>query len=155
MKRWKLRLDYLFCLSIVLALAVILPNVSIPTHAQVPNNILCNQSVAVSFSSATTTRLVNNASTSDSPTRIFVCRLHLTVIGTATANTITFNYGTGATCGTGTTALSGPFTGDSTAGVMKVLSLDTPFQPVPVGNSLCATTTQAGVIAGTMVYSIQ
>lgn len=144
-------LPLLLGVALVIAIAY---SSQISTQAQITPPFNCDQSVAVNISTATTTRLVTNDATSDSPTKIRVCSLNLTVIGTATANTLIFSYGTGATCGTGNVILSGPFTSDAVAGVMKLLNLTFPFKPVPIGNSLCAATTQAGVIAGTLVYSL-
>lgn len=123
-------------------------------QAQTSRPINCSKSVVVNISTATTTRLITNDATTDSSASINICSVNLTLVGTATANQITFQYGTGATCGTGTTALSGPFTTDATAGVMKPLTMMYPFAPVPVNKSLCVLTSQAGVVAGSISYDI-
>jgi hypothetical protein len=148
-------LSWVPVLALGLFLLVLFTQSSIQIQSQNLNNVICNNSATVNISTATTTRLVDNTANADSPTRIYVCSANLTVIGTATANTVKFQYGTGSTCGTGTADLSGPFTGAATAGVPLALVLNYPFKPVPVGNSLCAVTTQAGVVSGTVVYSIQ
>jgi hypothetical protein len=128
-----------------------------PTYSYAQTNP-CNQqnlidSVAVNISTATTTRLVQNDATADNTTRIQVCSFTLTIVGTATANTLKYQYGTGATCGTGTTDLTGPLTGAATAGVPLVVRVDSPpFKPVPKINNLCAITSQAGVIAGVLRF---
>lgn len=130
----------------------VIDRVTVKAQNQLANQ--CDRSAVISISTATTTSIIDNTATADNPTRIYACEVNLTVIGTATANQITFEYGTGSTCGTGTTVLTGPFTSDATAGVMKVLNLHLPFKPVPVGQRLCILTSQAGVVAGSITYSI-
>lgn len=113
------------------------------------NNSQARINVVVDISTATTTRLVNN--TGIRP--ITVCSITLTIIGTATANTLIFKTGTGATCGTGTSSISGSYTGPATAGVALVLSSLLPFGQLVAADSLCLTTSQAGVVAGNLVYT--
>jgi hypothetical protein len=113
------------------------------------NNPQARINTVVNISTATTTRLINNTTTQRP---IVVCNFTLTVVGTATANTLTFITGTGATCGTGTSTISGPYTGAATAGVVIALTQIMPFGVLVTGDSLCLTTSQAGVVAGNLVY---
>lgn len=113
------------------------------------NNPQAVINVVVNISTATDTRLVNNPG--DRP--ITVCGFTITIVGTATANTLVFKTGTGATCGTGTSTISGPYTGAATAGVITVLQPLFPFGLLVKGDSLCATTSQTGVVAGNLVYA--
>lgn len=79
---------------------------SIVTHGNGAEEIVCDQSVAVNITSATTTALV--ALTAGQT--IYVCGASLHLVGNATAVTATFEYGTGAACST-PTVLTGPYTG--------------------------------------------
>lgn len=131
---------------------LVLALLSVPgiANAQFSN---CNNpsaviNVSVSVSTATTTLIVTGTSTR----AVQICSVNLVIVGTATANTLVFKSGTGATCGTGTTILTGPFTGAATAGVPLVLAPNAPFGLLVTGDSLCLTTTQAGVVAGNLVY---
>lgn len=111
------------------------------------------QSVAVNISTATTTQLV---ALSGQQT-IYVCGFVLSMTGTTAANTVTFEYGTGATCGTGTTVLTGPISsGILTAGATVVSyenGLATVFKTIP-GQALCILSTVATgpSIAGVVTF---
>ena len=125
----------------------------IPTLAQAQTN-QCNNpaariNVVVDISTATTTRLINNADVRS----VTICSITLTVIGTATANTLIFKTGTGTTCQTGTSTISGTYTGPATAGVALVFAFIQPFGKLVDGDSFCVTTSQAGVVAGNLVYA--
>src|SRR5580704_6040460 len=74
---------------------------------------------------------------------VYVCGYNFTE--TNVAQTIVFEYGTGASCGTGTTALTGAFT-STTANTIVVgeYSGGTIFA-APTGNALCILTTGAAV----------
>lgn len=69
------------------------------------SSAIAKQSVVINISTATTTSLVAISGT----TSIYVCGFAVTFGSTVTADTIQFEYGTGATCGTGTTVLTGAF----------------------------------------------
>ena len=105
------------------------------------------QSVPIAISSATTTQLVALASGQT----IFVCGFSLTMVGAT--ETIQFEYGTGASCGTGTTTLTGAFA-DGTAsdiafsyggGEMTIFATAS-------ANALCAVTTGTVSIQGVLTF---
>lgn len=127
----------------------------IPATAKAQNNP-CQQSNniqnrAVTFSSATTTKLIDNGT---NPQRqVFVCNFTITLVGGATANTLLFNQGTGATCGTGNTAIGSALTGPGAAtDTMIITSTPVPFGRLIAGNSLCGTTSQATNIGGFITF---
>ncbi len=104
------------------------------------NPAQAKSSVAIGISSATTTQLVALSGS----TVIYVCGYSLTISQVATtANTIKFQYGTGAVCGTGTTDLTGVIgAGGITAGPPIVLAVPpsaTIFKTT-AGQALCAIT---------------
>lgn len=103
-------------------------------------------SVPINVTTATTTQLV--ALTVGQT--IYVCGMTLTIAPSGTtADTATFEYGTGATCGTGTTALTGALgAGDltTTTGLLPISFADPgATMTAPAGNALCI------VSAGTTV----
>ena len=97
-------------------------------------------SVPFTITSATTTQLVALSGTKS----IYVCGV---VLLTNAASTLSFEYGTGATCGTGTTALTPVFPISSNV----VLGYGGAVITAPSANALCAlsavgTTSAVGVI---------
>lgn len=104
--------------------------------------------VPINISTATTTQILALSAGK----AIYVCNGMVTIAGSATtAGSILFEYGTGASCGTGTTAITGAMVGSTTAGNPTVIPLEggngTQFGTI-AGQALCA------VSAGTTV-SIQ
>lgn len=105
---------------------------------------VAKSSVAVNISTAATTALVALSGT----TIVYVCGFSLTISQVITTpNTLSFVYGTGATCGTGTVTLTGLFGGGGvtaappitvTAGIGSTL-----FKTI-AGNALCAVTAIGG-----------
>lgn len=117
------------------------------------NNAVLLQSVAVSISSATTTRVVLNT---DTEKATYICGINVTMVGAATAQTVLVQYGTGATCGTGTTNLTGAFTASTVVGSSTVIS--TPpgsFKATPVANSTCLATTTGDAVRGVISFVVQ
>jgi hypothetical protein len=111
---------------------------------QSPGN--AKSSVPINITTATTTQLVALSGTKT----IYVCGASFTIAPSGTtADTILFEFGTGASCGTGTTALTGAFgAGDltTTTGVTPITLADPGVSiTAPAGNALCA------VSAGTTV----
>lgn len=103
-------------------------------------------SAAVNISTATTTRIVTGLSNKS----VYVTQWN--VIAGGTGN-ITWVAGTGATCGTGTVNLTGAY--NLTAQVGAVIG--TGYGAVlvlPPGFSLCATTSAAVQISGSVAYAI-
>jgi hypothetical protein len=118
-----------------------------------PCNVYQRQSAPIKSSTAATTSILT-APSSIYPT--YICNVFAEDAGNVTtANTTTFKYGTGATCGTGTTNLTGPITGTLTAGTPSFIgpqdSAGTDWV-LPAGQNLCDTTTQAITEDGWITY---
>ena len=92
------------------------------------NSGVVKSNVVVNIGSATTTQLVALSSTAS----VYVCSFYGTAV-VGTAATYTWEYGTGSSCGTGTTALTGAMVG---GGFLNVLG---EFH-TPVGQALCVVT---------------
>lgn len=104
-----------------------------------------NASAAISVSTATTTQLVALSASAV---------IHVTsfdVIAGGSGN-ITFVYGTGSSCGTGTTSLTGAYPLTAQAGIAKGNGLG-PVLVVPAGNALCVTTSAAVQMSGSVSYT--
>lgn len=114
--------------------------------------ITCDSSVSVSISTATTTQLVALASSK----KIYVCAFVLDLTGSATANTVQFEYGTGAACGAGTTVLTGAMAGNGVATAPTVIAQGSGtgslFSTI-ASNALCLVTTQAVQVSGYISYT--
>lgn len=100
---------------------------------------------AINVSTATTTQLVALSGT----TKIYVTGL--AVIAGGTGN-ITFVYGTGSSCGTGTTSLSGAIPLVANAGLTLGSGLGAVLM-VPAGQALCVTTSAAVQMSGFVTYA--
>ena len=106
-----------------------------------------NKSTAsISITTATTTALVPAVAGKV----VYICGLTATV---GASSTIAFEYGTGATCGTGTTVTTGAFT-PATGGILSLNGEGTKLL-APAGNALCAVTTGTGGIYGVINYTQQ
>ena len=101
-------------------------------------------SVAINVSTATTTQLVAISGS----TKIYVTSFD--VIAGGTGN-ITFEYGTGSNCGTGTTALTGAYNLTAQAGIAKGNGVGA-ILIVPAGNALCVLTSAAVQMSGSLSY---
>lgn len=98
---------------------------------------ITKQSVVINITTATTTSLVAISGN----TQIFVCGFAITFGSTVTADTIQFEYGTGATCGTGTTVLTGAFnTNGLLTGTISYGGSATIFKTI-AAQRLCAVST--------------
>jgi hypothetical protein len=108
---------------------------------------VAKQSVVINLASATTTQLVALSAGQT----IFICGYNFTMVGAA--ETITFEYGTGASCGTGTTALTGAIA-DGTASDISVTygGGEMTIFSTPSANALCALTTGTVGIQGVLTY---
>lgn len=104
-----------------------------------------NASAAISVSTATTTQIVALSASA---------LIHVTsydVIAGGTGN-ITFVYGTGSNCGTGTASLTGAYPLTAQAGIAKGSGTG-PVLVVPAGNALCVTTSAAVQMSGSVSYT--
>jgi hypothetical protein len=158
----------------LLAVAVILTNVGLlthpsPVHGQASNNGIPNYTLGVdpcqssgtiksnaviNVVTATTTQLVALSGTKT----IYVCGYSFTIDSSATsAATALIEYGTGASCGTGTTALTGTYgTATATAGP-AILIIPGPYAgtafSTAAGNALCILTAGTTVnVQGQLTY---
>lgn len=109
---------------------------------------ICDQSVPVNIVTATTTQLVAAVPGST----IYPCSFAVTVVGTAP--TILFEGGTGGTCGTNTTVLSGTYLPVATS-TFELGGNTGIFVKVPLSVGFCAVTggTLPGV-QGILTYAI-
>lgn len=112
-------------------------------------NVELLKSAVINVSTIVTTKIIANTSVS---TGVVICNVNLTVAGTATANTLVFEYGSGTLCATGLTVLSGPMLGPVATTLNYVLNLFLPFAKIPVTNDVCLVTTQTGVVSGVVSY---
>ncbi|MGH6796864.1 MAG: hypothetical protein ACREDI_00575 [Roseiarcus sp.] len=99
-------------------------------------------SVPINISTATTTQLVALAAGK----AIYVTAWDVMAGGTGA---ITLEYGTGSNCGTGTTALTGAYPLTAQQGIAKGNGLG-PVLIVPAGNALCALTSAAVQMSGSL-----
>lgn len=95
---------------------------SVASHGNGAEAIVCDSSVSVNITSATTTALVALSAGKT----IYVCSASLHLVGNATAVAAVFEYGTGAAC-TSPTVLTGPYTGATAS---------TATTPVQIGGAL-------------------
>jgi hypothetical protein len=95
----------------------------------------------VSITTATTTQIVALSAGK----QIFLCEWTFTINSSATtASSALFEFGTGASCGTGTTTLTGAMGTENAAAGPGLLLVNGPFSGstlvVPAGNALCIVT---------------
>lgn len=107
--------------------------------------IQADSSAPISISTATTTQIVALVSGK----KIYVTSFDVIAAGTGN---ITFEYGTGANCGTGTTALTGAYNLTAQAGIAKGNGIG-PVLVVPAGNALCVLTSAAVQMSGSLAYT--
>jgi hypothetical protein len=107
--------------------------------------VQADKSVAISISTATTTQLVALSGS----TKIYVTAWDVIAAGTGN---IQLEYGTGTNCGTGTTALTGNYNLTAQQGIAKGNGLG-PVLVVPAGNALCALTSAAVGMYGSVSYT--
>ena len=113
---------------------------------------VCDTFARVNVSTATTTLIVTGVS----GRHVRICSLSLV---TAAANIVTLISGTGATCGTGTTGMAG---GTGTAGYSFAANGGIAFgsgvgainQTTATGDSVCAVTSAATQLSGSVGYTI-
>lgn len=117
-----------------------------PSYAQTATiSPTATSTLAVSISTGTTTLLIGGVSGQ----RIYVTSADVIAAGTGN---IQFEYGTGTTCGGGTTNLTGNYNLIAQTGFTKGAGVG-PIWVVPAGNSLCAVTNNAVGMAGSLSYA--
>jgi hypothetical protein len=107
----------------------------------------CNQSVFYNGSSSGGVELVAGTASK----QIYVCGYTLWADGTVTAGLV---YGTGSTCGGGTTAITPGFVFAAQTGLVDHLPVYGGIAPVPVSNNLCLNIS-AGVGLQAVIYYVQ
>lgn len=107
--------------------------------------IQADHSAAINVSTATTTQIVALSAAKS----IYVTSLN--VIAGGTGN-ITFEYGTGSTCGTGTTALTGAYPLTAQNGLALGSGVG-PVLVVPAGDALCVLTSASVQMSGSISYT--
>lgn len=124
---------------------------SLTTHGNGAEAVICDSSVAVTITSATTTALVALAAGKT----VYVCNVSLHLVGNATAVLATFEYGTGAACST-PTVLSGPYTGSTTPGTTTPVNIGSNIGYVfkaATSNALCIVSVGTAGINGVVSYT--
>ena len=111
---------------------------------RVANAINGTATVAISVSTSTVTQLVALSSGK----AIYV--LNWSVIAAGTDN-VTWEYGTGSNCGTGTTAISGAYPLAANGGIVAGNGAGTVLF-VPASNALCVSTSAAVQLSGSLSY---
>lgn len=132
---------------------------AVPAFAQAPYKDHCQTGlknvVPFNISTATTTSLIAPVTGAN----IYICEFDINQAGGT--GTILFEYGTGATCGTGTQTITGPFTANSSAGTTtNVLAPNHGFTHLATifggalvpSQRLCALSTGTIVQAGYIEY---
>lgn len=107
--------------------------------------IQADTSAIINASTATTTQLVALTSTQ----KIYITAWDVIAAGTGTIKLV---YGTGSSCGTGTTDLTPAYSLVAQAGLTKGSGLG-PILVVPASNALCVTTSAAVGMQGTVSYT--
>jgi len=114
---------------------------------------VCDSFANVNVSTATTTLIVTGVS----GRHVRICSLNLV---TAAANNVALISGTGATCGTGTTGMSGGTTAATgwnfaaNSGVTQGSGLGAVNQTNATGDSVCIVTSAATQLSGRLAYAI-
>jgi hypothetical protein len=121
-------------------------NVTISSADPCQSNGTPKQSVALNVSSATTTQLIALSAGK----QIFVCGFNFTMVGTA--QTAAFEYGTGASCGTGTTLLTGTMADGTVSDIVVGMYPGSTVMTAPAGNALCILTTGTAGVQGLLTY---
>lgn len=113
-----------------------------------PNQMFgCNQSAFYDNNTSGSTLLVTGVATKG----IYVCGWNIWSGGTVSVKLV---YGTGATCGSGTTAITPAFQFTAQTGDVDHLPVYTGITPVPVSNNLCINAS-SGVAVQAVVYFTQ
>ena len=115
------------------------------TGGSLTSIIQAGASVPINISTATTTQLVALSSGKS----IYITAWDVIAAGTGN---FTLEYGTGSLCATGTTALTGAYSFTAQVGIAKGVGLG-PVLTVPAGNALCAVTSTAVQMSGSVSYT--
>lgn len=100
----------------------------------------------INISTAVTTQLVSASGSN----LIYVTAYNLVAAGTTN---VSFEYGTGSLCGTGTTVIDGPISLTAQSGKQQGSGLGVVLPPVPAGNALCLVNSASVQIGGSLTYT--
>lgn len=128
-------LSLIFCLLAFPALAQNVANPPPSTQA----------SVAINISTATTTKLITGIASR----WIYITSFNIIAGGTGNIQLV---YGTGSNCGTGQTILTGAYNLTAQAGLVLGTG-SAPVLVVPTGNDVCAITSAAVQMSGSVAYA--
>lgn len=142
-----------FLVGLAALIAIVNPTVHTQMSGDPCSNPQLIQSVAINITSGASTRIVLST---DAEKKTYICNINVTMVGAATPQTLAVQYGTAATCGTGTVLRSGTFKASTTVGSITNLQiLQNTIQPIPVGNSTCILTTTADAVNGIASFALQ
>ena len=122
-----------------------MPTSAANTGGSLTSIIQAGASVPINISAATTTQLVAAVSGKT----IYVTAWDVIAAGTTN---FTFEYGTGLNCAGGTTSLTGAYSLVAQFGAAKGSGLG-PVLVVPAGNALCAVSSAAVQVSGSLAYT--
>jgi hypothetical protein len=122
-----------------------MPTIGANTGGSLTSIVQAGASAPINISSATTTQLVAAVSGKT----IYVTAWDVIAAGNGN---ITLEYGAGSNCGTGTTALTGNYSLAAQFGIAKGNGLG-PVLVVPASNALCALTSAAVQMSGSVSYT--
>lgn len=133
---------------IAIALLVLLFASGVRAQGVSPNQMFgCNQSKFYDAATSGATRLVSGVAAK----QIYVCGWNILSGGTVNVGLI---YGTGGTCGAGTTTITPAFQLTAQVADVDHLPVYTGITPVPPSNDLCINTS-GGVAVQAIVYYTQ
>lgn len=135
-------LKHLTAALAALALVCLAP---LAVHAQVAPFVYDSAPAGINISTATTTRII--VGTPNKKTYINYGYLHA-----AGTDSITFEYGTGSSCGTGTTTIGGAIALSSSDPGFSAGNGTGSVLTIPAGQDLCLLTTQAIQVSGWLQY---
>lgn len=140
-----------FIFGLLTLILLALPSTTYAQASDICKNSSNLRFFPISINSITTTRLVDNTG---SPNRhIVVCSITLTIIGAAAPQTLAFISGTGATCATGLSNLTGAMSGPGAATDTAFWAIG-PFSmgKIKNGDSLCVVSSTVQQVSGVMTF---
>lgn len=143
-----MRVLRIFAFLLVTAFALAFtPPVKAAYQGTSPNQMFaCTSSAIYDASTSGATLLVTGTATQT----IYVCGYVFWSNGTANVNLV---YGTGATCGTGTTKITPAFQMGAQTGIVDHLPVYTGLAAVPSSNNLCINSSAAVAVQAIVYYT--
>lgn len=135
-----------FVLAFACLLAVLLPPPVQADPVYMSSGQLCTHAAIYDASTNGSTKLVTGTATS----QIYVCGFNFFAGGTATVKLV---YGTGGTCGSGTTAITPGYPLIAQASVREPRASYSGLLPAPASNDLCINTNAAVAVQAIVFYA--